>query len=551
MENPPQQYFSRQYAIRPTKVDMKKHKLDDKFKFLSGTDMWVQFDIQDDSGFQKSIHYFSDRHSLEGNCPKYLKCKTTDTRIPRRGGLRKRDYTYFQSPCYDFLYFLEKMFEDALENKVYMDLFLEYPYNILKKDDQEYQIIKDSYLTLVYDKFHNCFTLQKKNCKYSPYVRVHYTDLRLSYDALDRIVSSTEIVTDVMTGFLENISESQHLTKPDFANSFLFVHELFKFNYQHGYDIFEILLTKDNYEQPILSLFQKLEDKISKLSPTLPSKLISTYRQYILDLISLHKVRNKKKIFIAKHQIDELRKDNVLFQGKNIADLITKNILETRKVVKEQYEVEAFEIWKKVAQKYNTLVSNWNNENMSIFIDTMVDAIEELTGIAVAIDAIMLDAYILPRMFRKFTTHPSSLTFVLAGSGHIQFEVDFFKNVLGVRPLHDLHRVEGTKQCLYYKDFWKVFDIRNYESAKIKYYPLLTIQEIKKILKDREIKGYSHQNKDKLISVLRNDDKKKVPKNKYEQLTVQQLIQEFKKLNLRGYSGKKKQELIDILMKTE
>jgi hypothetical protein len=51
--------------------------------------------------------------------------------------------------------------------------------------------------------------------------------------------------------------------------------------------------------------------------------------------------------------------------------------------------------------------------------------------------------------------------------------------------------------------------------------------------------------------VLRNDDKKKVPKNKYEQLTVQQLIQEFKKLNLRGYSGKKKQELIDILMKTE
>jgi hypothetical protein len=546
--------FAKQIQINETKVDMKKYKFNDQFKFLSGSNMWIQFDIKDDSGFEKSIHYFGDRHNLDGVCPQYLNCKTTTTRIPRRTGLRKRDYDFFPSPCYDFLYFLEKMFEDAYENKVYMDLFLEYPYNILKKingtDDLQ---IQDSYLKLIYEKFHNCFTLQKKNCKYSPYVRVHYTDLRLSYNALDRVVSSTEIITDIINDFLENIDFNNLPDQKQFSDSFLFVNDLYEFNLDYGYKIFEILMTKYNFDRPILDLYQILESKISKLSPNPDlNRLIKTYRQYIQDLLSLYKTRNNKKVFIAKHQLDELRKDNVSFNGKNVVDLITKNILDTRQIVKEQYENEIEKIWSsKVVEEYNYLIQNWSKENMKIFLKLISESNLQMSEIAISIDAIMLDSYIMPRMFRKYTSYPSSLTFVLAGTAHIQFEVDFMKNVLGYKPLHEIYRVEGTKQCLYYKDFWKIFDIRNYESANIKYYHLLTVQQIKNILKEREIRGYSNSNKDKLISVLRDDDKdsKSTKPIKYEKITKAQLVQEFKRRNIKGYSGKKKKELIDILNK--
>lgn len=543
--------FEKRIQINEAKVDMKKYKLDDKFKFLSGSNMWIQFDIKDDSGFEKSIHYFGDTHNLDGVCPQYLNCKTTNTQIPRRGGLRKRDNDILKSPCYDLLYFLEKMFKDAYENKVYMDLFVEYPYNILKKingtDDLQ---IQDSYLKLVYEKFHNCFTLQKKNCKYSPYVRVHYTDLRLSYNALDRVVSSTEIITEIINEFWENIDINKLPEKNQFANSFLFVNDLYEFNFDYGYKIFEILMTKDDFDRPILDLYQILNSKISKLAPN-PNlnRLIKTYRQYIQDLLSLYKTRNNKKVFISKHQLDELRKDNVSFQGKNVAELITKNILDTWKIVKEEYENEIEKIWSNVVQDYNYLIENWNKENMKIFLKSISESNLQMSEIAISIDAIMLDSYIMPRMFRKYTSYPSSLTFVLAGTAHIQFEVDFMKNILGYRPLHEIYRVKGTKQCLYYKDFWKIFDIRNYESAKIKYYPLLTVQQIKNILKEREIRGFSNGSKDKLISVLREDDKdlESTKIKKYDQFTIAQLVQEFKRKNIKGYSGKKKKELINIL----
>lgn len=541
-----QNYFSRKQVIQSTKVNIRQHKLDSKFKFLSGTDKWVQFDITDDSGFQKSIHYFSDRHSLDGNCPKILKCKTTTRTTPRRGGLRSRNQQSEPSPCYDFLYFLEKMFDDAYNNKVYMDVFLEYPYNLLKTENlPQGLIIKDSYLHMVYDKFQNCFTLQKKNCKYSPYVRVHYTDLRLTYNVLNRVVSSTSIVIDIMDEFLSTLDPYTLPNKEDFMQSFLFLNELFKFNFENGYSIFEILMTKDDYDKDIIDFYVPFKSKIKNLK----TNLITNYEQYITDLLTLFKKRNNKKIFIAKHQLDELRKDNVTFDGQNIVDLITKNILDTRKVVKDQFESEINQSWKILTRRYTNLISNWNQMNLRMFASSFDQNIEDFYQIAVAIDAIMLDAYILPRVFRKFSAHPSTLTFVLAGSGHIQFEVDFFKNVLGVEPLHEIYRVEGTKQCLYYKDFWKVFDIKNYENnGKIKYYPLLTVQQIKDILRKREIKGASKKNKQQLIEILRDEDKKVSPRPNYENYTIRELIQELKRRNISKYSGKKKKELIEMLV---
>lgn len=538
-------YFSRYQPIKTTKVDIKRHKFEDsKFKFLSGTDKWVQFDLTEDSGFQKSIHYFSDRHSLEGNCPSILNCKTTDRNIPRRTGLRPRE-RQSSGPCYDLLYFLEKMFEDAYKNKVYMDLFLEYPYNILKNDDLS-NTDSSSYLHMVYDKFHNCFTLQKQNCKYSPYVRVHYTDLRLTYDAFNRTVASTQIVADIMEDFLELTFSSSLPNKESFVNSFLFLNELFKFNFDKGFDLFEILMTKDDYQNDLIDFYQPFKTKIKKLKPSfILNSLIDKYEQYISDLLSLYKKRNNKKVFIAKHQLDELRKDNVKFNGRNIVDLITKNLLDTRKVVNEQFELDIYQKWRNLIQKYLKLVNEWTMENLKIFFNSFVDVLDELSEVAVSVDAIMLDAYILPRIFRKFS-NPSTLTFVMAGSGHIEFEVDFYKNVIGVEPLHEVYRVEGTKQCLYYKDFWKIFDIKNYQSGKIRYYSLMTVQQIKQLLKENNVKGYTNKSKDKLIEMVRKNDVSPGSK-KYDQMTVVQLIDEFKRRKIKGYSGKRKSELIALL----
>lgn len=52
-------------------------------------------------------------------------------------------------------------------------------------------------------------------------------------------------------------------------------------------------------------------------------------------------------------------------------------------------------------------------------------------------DALLMDAYTLARMFRKFPNGkhvPSTQIVVYAGDAHIQTYVDFFSKVLGINP---------------------------------------------------------------------------------------------------------------------
>lgn len=534
-----------QQRIVPERVDIQSYKHDKKFQFISGSDKWIEFKFRDDNNLEKTIHYFSDRHSLEGGCPESLKCKKSSSSPA--------------SPCFDFTYFLEKLFDEATKNKVYIDLFLEFPYNILKKDIRlsKYNLI-DSYISLVYDKFQNCFTLQKKNCKYSPYVRMHYTDLRLAYSAVDKVVSPMQVSYELFVMCINKLTDMLEKNKiPDrraFYDSFVFIDQLFQLHIQKSYDIFEILLTKDNYQNDLDEIYRRFFQSVEDLNvyPEIKTGL----DEYIDALKSLHKTRNKKKIYIAKHQMDELRKDNVKYKGRNIADLISTNLLSIRKEIYNKFDKEIPKIWDKVAISFDELQQDYNIQNLVRFIMECQDYALVLDDTTKLIDALMLDAYILPRMFKYSRTNPSSLTIVFAGSGHIQFEVDFFKNGLGLNPTQQTSRVTGTKQCLFNPKFSEIFDIKRY--AKTNYAHLKNIQLIE-LIKSRGLKRYSGKRKVELVQMLKDNDdglvqpprpkgrKSKKRKYNYTQWTNKELIEELKNRKIKGYSGKNKAQLISMI----
>jgi hypothetical protein len=388
---------------------------------------------------------------------------------------------------------------------------------------------------------------------------MHYTDLRLAYSAVDKVVSPMQVSYELFAICINKLTEMLEKNKvPDrqpFYDSFLFIDQLFQFHIEKSYDIFEILLTKDNYQNDLDQIYKEFFQSVENLNSVYP-EIKTKLDGYINALKALHKLRNNKKIYIAKHQIDELRKDNVKYKGKNIADLIAANLLTIRKQIYNKFDKEIPKIWDKVAISFDELQQDYNIQNLVRFIMECQDYALVLDDMTTLIDALMLDAYILPRMFKYSRSNPSSLTIVFAGSGHIQFEVDFFKNGLGINPTRQTSRVSGTKQCLFNPKFSEIFDIKRY--AKTNYAHLKNTQLID-LIKSRGLKRYSGKRKVELIQMLKDNDqgleqpprpkgrKSKKRKYNYTQWTNKELIEELKNRKIKGYSGKNKSQLIAMI----
>jgi hypothetical protein len=427
------------------------------FQYLSGPVSWYEYEFKDDKGKKKMIHLFGDRHNLTRLCNPSLKCMKNDNSS--------------KSDCYDFVYFLKELFDIIVYNKQYADFFLEFRYNIHKENI--YESLQGNNIGKVYSQFEECLQYTKEDCKYLPYVRMHYTDLRDAFienkifegESIKKYSSFTEFLYWLYRNLVFSIEQAlyrgfgmpsleERLKKMNMMDQiFLLLKNYCKF--------YKIFFESKNFVED----FSEFVDPYLKVLREKSELFDAEDIDHFLNIVKLMKKMKhpKSKSSILAYQIYQLEKDNIMVNGKNVADLIYP-FIENK--------------CKEMVQKYNGILQKWDDISKKILkfdVKTIRDIyskdfspfVQQLEVSGIYLDSYILDGYILPRLFRSFSTsgkkhNPSILSIIYAGDVHINTQTEFLNNVLGLTPIHEVKdgkEVEMMKksQCLHSKFFQDIF----------------------------------------------------------------------------------------------
>lgn len=460
----------------------------DTFEYLSGPSVWFEFDFVDDNGNKKTIELFGDIHNMEGLCEPVLKCMRS-SKSPK-------------SRCEDINYLLEDLFENAVKEKVHVDFFIEAPYNIYKKDIYEFN--RDNYLSIIFNHFYECFTIKKEKCKYLPYVRMNYTDLRSSSyfvtdeSLKDKGFSVNDLIIDSYTEMLNKFAkydkdDNSEWTKDRIVKSAAFINLLIDNIFNMSHKLFMILLLEDDYKSKYDKIFNQLIQYMESTPSKFDKKDVIAVKNTLKRIFNATKTVKDVNQFIIKKQIDELRKENITYKGKNIADeLIDYFGYLTQETLGQNYP-EIVKMWKVLYQniviwyqgmiQYETLEKEFkinpsedienaliqlNQELQDLQIQIVDDGKQfyiDFANTIVSLDAYYLDSYILARMFRSFSDKKQSrLSIVYAGQQHITIQHDFFTKVLKIKPndYPDVKRGKKAYRCMKSSDFSNIFNIKRF-----------------------------------------------------------------------------------------
>lgn len=414
-------------------------------QYVSGPNAWYEFQFTDDNGNNHWFHLFGDQHTVDPNQKLCSQASTTKT--------------------IDILDLIKKIFKDAYQYGIYTDFFLEIPYNISAQTIDDH-----SYLSKIYLEFKKCFIHTNKKCIYDPYIRMHDTDIRSTFKFHNNVYDDRFITTlnqlikksilklfEKLVKIKTDILVSQNRIN-NFIKSATFIQLIVENYLLNDLEIYKILITKNNFQDelakyidPILLSFDPeiyLESDFNELKKTLN-------RFY-----SLYKSRNEDKIFILKHQLDELKKDKIMYKKINIADWIYHFMLEATKMYLRDQIPIFMNAWNKIYSvilKSDLTILDDVNAILSLFKKYQ----RELNTSLTVIDSTLLDTYILARMFRRYGKIPEQnavLTIIYEGKNHVDLQKIFFTDVLKINFLHEK---VNPQRCLNI-DILEKFDITQY-----------------------------------------------------------------------------------------
>ena len=422
------------------------------FEYLSGPVSWYEYEFQDDEGNKKMIHLFGDRHDLKTLCNPSLKCM--------------KNSSSEKSNCYDFIYFLKELFDIIVSNEQYGDLFLEFPYNIHRKNI--YQLLQNTMIGKIYNQFKDCLQYSKKECKYNPYVRMHYTDLR---DSFQEQVG----VEDMNLGKISSFSDLLYRLINDLVQDlFKIVNPSVTFTYNQDQRIqrinmidmlFSLLSDNCKMYQILFESKDYVKDLTKFIDPYLEA-LKENSTQYLVDDIEnfvkvfdlMKKLKHpKSNESILTYQLSELQKDKIMVNGNQISDLIYGFIM-AKCMTNINYLDDYVREWRQVS---DFILNNPKNTNIYYLSQKYLDKLQAyLVG---GINLFILDGYILSRLFRKFSgkKHQTSiLSIIYAGDKHIEIEKEFFEKILNLKPIYKVEKsFEGNlaKQCIFSPNLKDIF----------------------------------------------------------------------------------------------
>lgn len=406
-------------------------------QFISGPLNWYHFEFTDDNGKTKTIHLFSDIHDFTNLCPKSLKCKS--------------NHKSQSSKCDQIDYFFENIFQKAIQDKKYTDFFLESPYRIYQK---ELQINPNkNYLDLINHRFENCLTRNKKGCKYLPYVKMHYTDVRIpDY----KYITIGSFILEMYLFLIESLYlySEEKISKKDFVNIVNLFNIIFDIVSNNANNISIIMMTENNFEKKITSIFQPVFVWMDVNQSEVMTRAKNKLEQMLYQLFNLIKIRNNQRVFIVKHQIDQLRKDNIQYKGNNMADLILSFFIEFTNILSERAKQLNFDFWhgNNLSSK---LINIKTKSEAKQIAKQLWNQRSTVLSTNILFDLTYLDAYILTRMFRNLDKSYSKQAIVYAGNLHIESQKDFFTIFLGLNPIHS--ETNKEERCLSNPNFSKIF----------------------------------------------------------------------------------------------
>lgn len=345
--------------------------------------------------------------------------------------------------------------------------------------------------------FNECFQPDKQFCHYNAYVRFHYVDVRLTKQKqyVGPITINTYLFLNQLNTIellLENyfnvaskigmkypeLEDLRHdiIESVDFTNRLVDKiltrgQTLRGSTINYNKELFNAALFSKNYPEDVDRIFNILIDGITSRTDDLND--FTDFRDAMKSIVT---ERNGDIMHRTAAQLQELRADNVLYKGRNIADLII-DFIQTKYELIDISDVYTF--WRRFYKNVYLPVSKMVVErdfytSLNAFEKYTQNKMTQNTTILVHSDALIMDAYILACMFRKFKTPrkgrkphtPSDLVITYTGSVHTRNYSQFFYQYLNIRPIDyqdnpdkDTQEPRVTNRCLKNSNFSTYFNL--------------------------------------------------------------------------------------------
>jgi len=406
----------------------------------------------DYDGRINKLFFFSDAHfSYDKSC--LQPCKTLVSTPPG------------SETCWEIPRLLSDMFDRAAEKGEYVDFFLEIPFLPKNQDIPSLGNITEmsmqaGWLYNIFQSFYNCFT--KDNCRYKN-VRFHYADLRLSYKkspynniSISMNTPQQKLGTDIQKAMMQLGRKIQDNDRnPD--KYIEDIDRLVKGLYYSGgqtmqgtkkpidQQLFEVYLFSDNFTEDAERIMRSL---LVDIDPALAEELLLL----VIDT-KLQVTRNGKNMHRARAQLDALEREGKVELAQNILDYAMK------KYVNNVNYSSVITIWDNFMKLYNNFTRSRSRVMGDEFqqLDKLIKDANSFISLQikeVSSSALLMDVYIMARMFRTFpgTDHvPSTTKIIYAGGAHIEHYVEFFNsngvdfNVYGLDEKVNYDRMDISK----------------------------------------------------------------------------------------------------------
>ena len=434
-------------------------------RHISGPVAWYQFKWNN-----RTFIFFGDQHrSLAHNCShEGLACSHFDAYLQPHED---------DPECYEITYLLAKLFDRAVTDHQEVDFFAEVTLGTFPSESSERfqsvfptmptlnihemesyrktlqspdpQLEEDyanlDYLHLIEYTFEDCFfptdytstfpmtnstsTFPTTNststfptagpkvdseCPYAPYVRFHPTDIRWVINGESITIPA---YTTYYVQYMVNDVPSGYDVVVEIAN--IFFEELTIITEE----LFDAYLLSDDFVTTIDNLFVPMKERLQQSAET--DADATKYVQEIFSVIEnvkRHAVGNRS---IVKAKLDELRQDNIMMNGHNMADLI---IMYFQSKFHEIDIAGMSQLWRYYYDEIYTPTTRGEKVNPDVAVLFYQQAEVLLT--LFQIDILLMDAYVLASMFHQ----KSDISITYTGIEHTLDYVGFFEYI-GISPV--------------------------------------------------------------------------------------------------------------------
>lgn len=360
--------------------------------------------------------------------------------------------------CFDLIDLLQRTFANAQKSGKYVDFFLELPFRSKVGGDSLEELhrllmiaeVDKEYILSIQHFFSTCFMPTKRRCPYGSNVRFHYADIRQlmntytslisinSYLFISRLQNCLNYFSEVVTARHYSRSIAVPVPKDNFIE---LTHLLITTLYSRGHtmsgktvdirkDIFMAYFDSDDFPATIQSIIDSL---VAPYQKYIAEEKGNTSIQHITEILrGFYSVRGGKKIHKVRAQLLALEDDGMGEMAAKIRDFIMRQY--------DTVDPTALYIqWMRFYNVYQNLKTAVDSDKHLMeamaFVDNIKNFTDETNKLLMS-DALLMDTYVLARMFRVYNGKGSKVSdtvIVYAGDAHIKHYEKFFTEVLGAQ----------------------------------------------------------------------------------------------------------------------